>query len=144
MLVESLSKLFRIVVIQDFIRKLLLESILNFVKCPKQTIMMLMMMMMMMMMMMCFLHSKGSQTQGLGTNISFWTFCLSEEISTKVSFAFSNNGLKSEDLQFGMKKSYMISLIMFHDFRFGLGIVTTHLTYHYLKYLFDTKNRIIA
>ena len=32
---------------------------------------------------------------------------------------------------------------MFHDFRFGHGIVTTHLTYHCLKYLFYTKNCII-
>ena len=70
-------------------------------------------------------------------------FGLSEELSTKVGFAFSNNGLKSQDLRFRMKKNYMIFLIMFHDFRFGLGIVTTHLTYHCLKCLFHTKNRII-
>ena len=31
---------------------------------------------------------------------------------------------------------------MFHDFRFGLVIVTTHLTYHCLKCCFHTKNRI--
>ena len=30
-------------------------------------------------------------------------FGLSEELSTKVGFAFSTNGLKSQDLQFGMK-----------------------------------------
>ena len=38
-----------------------------------------------------------------------------------------------------MKKNYMIFLIMFHDFRFGLGIVTTHLTYHCLKCIFSHK-----
>ena len=27
----------------------------------------------------------------------------------------------------------MVFLMMFHDFIFGLGIVTTHLTYHCLK-----------
>ena len=70
-------------------------------------------------------------------------FGLSEEISTEVGFAFSNNGLKSQDLQFGMKKYYMIFLIMFHDFRFGLRIVTTHLTCHCLIFLFQTKNCII-
>ena len=32
---------------------------------------------------------------------------------------------------------------MFHDFRFDIGIVTTHLTYHFLKCLFHTKNCII-
>ena len=32
---------------------------------------------------------------------------------------------------------------MFHDFRFGLGRVNTHLTYHCLKCLFHTKNCII-
>ena len=30
-------------------------------------------------------------------------FGLSEELFIKVCFAFSNNGLKSQDLQFGMK-----------------------------------------
>ena len=56
-------------------------------------------------------------------------FVLSEELYTNVGFAFFNNGLKFLDLQFRMKKKYMIFLIMFHDFRFSLGIVTTHLTY---------------
>ena len=37
------------------------------------------------------------------------------------------------------KKYYMIFFIMFHDFRFGLGKVTTHLTYHCLKCSFHTK-----
>ena len=32
---------------------------------------------------------------------------------------------------------------MFHDLRFGLGIVTTYLTYHCLKCLFHTKSCII-
>ena len=57
-------------------------------------------------------------------------FGLSEELSTKVGFAFSNNGLKSQDLRLKMKKKkYMIFLIIFYDFRFCLGKVTTHLTY---------------
>ena len=56
-------------------------------------------------------------------------FGLSEEPSTEVGFAFSNNCLKSQDLRFGMKNNCMVFLIMFHDFRFGLGIVTAHLTY---------------
>ena len=56
-------------------------------------------------------------------------FGLSEELSTKVGFAFSNNGLKCQDLQFIMKKLYEFT-IMIHDLRFCLGIVTTHLTYH--------------
>ena len=62
-------------------------------------------------------------------------FGLNEELSTKVGFAFSNNGLKSQDLRFGMRKN-IIFLLMFHDFRFGLGIVTTQLTYHCLQCLF--------
>ena len=33
-------------------------------------------------------------------------FGLSEELSTKVGFAFSNNGLKFQDLQFEMKKKF--------------------------------------
>ena len=33
-------------------------------------------------------------------------FGLSEELSTKVGFAFCNNGLKSRDLRFGIKKLY--------------------------------------
>ena len=33
----------------------------------------------------------------------------------------------------------MFCLIIFHDFRFGLGIVTTHLNYHCLKGLFPPK-----
>ena len=32
---------------------------------------------------------------------------------------------------------------MFHDFRFVLGIVTTQLTYHWLKFLFHTKNALL-
>ena len=46
-------------------------------------------------------------------------FDMSEEVSSKVGFAFSKNGLKFQDLQFGSKKNYMIFLIMFYDFRFG-------------------------
>ena len=33
---------------------------------------------------------------------------------------------------------------MFHDFRFGLGIVTTHLTYHCLKCLFTQKIALLS
>ena len=33
----------------------------------------------------------------------------------------------------------MFCLIMFHDFRFGLGIVTTHLNYHCRKGFFFKK-----
>ena len=67
-------------------------------------------------------------------------FGLSEEPSTKVGFAFSNIGLKSQDQWFGMKKNDMVVLIMFHDCKFGVGIVTTHLTYHCLKcFFFHTK-----
>ena len=66
-------------------------------------------------------------------------FGLSEELSTEVGFAFSNNCLKSQDLRFGMKTNYMIFLIMLHVFRFGLGMVTTHLIYHCSKCLFHTK-----
>ena len=33
---------------------------------------------------------------------------------------------------------------MFHDFRFGLGKVTTLLTYYCLKCIFHTKNCIIS
>ena len=66
-------------------------------------------------------------------------FGLYEELSIKVGFAFSKNGIKSQDLQFGMKKKNIIFFIMFHDFRFGLGIATTHLTYHCLKCLFHTQ-----
>ena len=34
-------------------------------------------------------------------------FGLSEELYTKVGFAFSNNGLKFLDLRFRMKKNYL-------------------------------------
>ena len=56
--------------------------------------------------------------------------CLSEELSIRIGFAFCNNGLKSKDLRFGMKINYMVFLIMFYDFRLGLGIVTTLDTWH--------------
>ena len=56
-------------------------------------------------------------------------FGLSEELSNEVGFVFFNNGWKSKDLRFRIKKNYMVFLIMFHDFRFRLGIVTTHLTF---------------
>ena len=43
--------------------------------------------------------------KGLGTNVFLIrAFGLSEELSTEVGFAFSNNGFKSQDLRFGMKK----------------------------------------
>ena len=68
-----------------------------------------------------------------------------EELSTKVGFAFSNNGLKLQDLQFGMEKNYMNFLIMFHDFIFDLDLDLDldHLTYHCPKCLFHTQNCII-
>ena len=57
-------------------------------------------------------------------------FGLSNKLSIKVGFAFSNKGLKSKDLRFRMKKKkFMLFFVMFNDFRFGLGIFTTHLTY---------------
>ena len=62
-------------------------------------------------------------------------FGLSGELSTKVGFAFSNNDLKSQDLRFRMKKK-KTCWTMFYDFRFCLGIVTTHLTYQCPKSLF--------
>ena len=77
-----------------------------------------------------------AQPQGAEDHYKGWeatflnrAFGLFEELSTEVGFAFSNNGLKSQDIQFRMKQNCMILLIMFHDFRFCLGIVTTHLTY---------------
>ena len=82
----------------------------------------------------------GKTGKGWEPTFLIGAFGLSEELSTEVGFAFSNNGLKSQDLRFGMKKNYMIFLIMFHDFRFGLGRVTTHLTYHCLRCLFHAKN----
>ena len=33
---------------------------------------------------------------------------------------------------------------MFHDFRFGLGIVTTHLTYHCPECLFTQKIALLS
>ena len=74
-----------------------------------------------------------------GWEPTFWAFGLSKELCTRVCFAFSNNGLKSQNLQFGMKKSYRIFLIIIHDLKFGLGKVTTHLIYHCFKCLFQTK-----
>ena len=53
-------------------------------------------------------------------------FGISKELSTEVGFAFSNNCLKSEDLQFRMKFFRIIFLIMFPDFRFCLAIVSIH------------------
>ena len=66
--------------------------------------------------------------EGLGKTFLIRAFGVSRELSTEVGFSLSNNGLKSQDLRFRMKKKYMTFLIMFHDFRFCLGIVTTHLT----------------
>ena len=48
---------------------------------------------------------------------------------------------KIYNLKWGEKN--MIFLIMFHDFRFGFWIVTTHLKYKCLKCIFHTKNCII-
>ena len=66
-------------------------------------------------------------------------FGLSGELSTEVGFAFLYNGLKSQDLRLRMKNNHMIFLIMSHDFRFCLGIVTTHLTYQCPKCLFHME-----
>ena len=68
-------------------------------------------------------------------------FCLSRELSTEVGFAFSYNGLKSQDLQFRMI-FLMLFLIMFHDFGFCCEIVSTHLTYPCPKCFFDMENSI--
>ena len=61
-------------------------------------------------------------TDGWEPTFLIRAFGLSEELSTQVGFAFSNNGLKSQDLRFRIEKK----LMMFHDFRFCLGIFTTH------------------
>ena len=65
---------------------------------------------------------KNISQKGWEPTFLIGAFCLSEELSNEVGFAFSNNGLKSA-----------ILLIMSHDLRFGLGIATTYLTYHCLK-----------
>ena len=53
-------------------------------------------------------------------------------MSIVVGFAFSDKGLKSQDIQFRIEKLYT-----FFDnvlwLLFGLGIFTTHLTYQCLK-----------
>ena len=67
--------------------------------------------------------------KGWEPTILIRAFGLSKDLSTEVGFAFSNKGLKSNDIRFRMNKNYVIFLIMFYDIRFCLGIVTTHLTY---------------
>ena len=52
----------------------------------------------------------------------------------------SHNGLISQDLRLRMKKNYMNFLIMFHDFRFHLGILTTVFTSNPLNVFFTWKN----
>ena len=65
-------------------------------------------------------------------------FGLSKERLTEVGCVFSDKSLKFKDLLFRMKRKkydmlFFIIFFMFHDFRFGLGIVTTHFIYQYLK-----------
>ena len=71
-------------------------------------------------------------------------FWLSKKLSIEVGFAFSNKGLKSQDLRFRMKKKLIICsfFIMFNDVRFGLVIFTTNLTYLCLQCLFHMENHI--
>ena len=52
------------------------------------------------------------------------------------------NGLKYQNLQLRMKKNVIIFLILFNDFRFCLGIGTTHLTYQALNVFTTWKNSI--
>ena len=63
----------------------------------------------------------------------------SKKLKIEVGFAFSNKGLKFQELWFEMTKNYMGASIMFIDFRFGLIIFTTHVTYICLKYCFTWK-----
>ena len=87
------------------------------------------------------LHKCGLSCLDNGWELMFLikAFGLSKELSTRVGiFLLSINGLKCKNLQFGMKK-YMTFLIIFHDFIFGLGIVSTYLTYHRLKCLCRTQ-----
>ena len=48
---------------------------------------------------------KSRGVKGWEATFLIKAFDLSEELSTEVGFAFSNNGLKSQDLQSRMKKS---------------------------------------
>ena len=44
-----------------------------------------------------------------------------------VGITFSNKCLKSKELTYETKINYMLVFIMINDFRFDLGIFTTHL-----------------
>ena len=48
--------------------------------------------------------SMGLLPKGWEPTFLIGALVLSEELSTKVGFAFSNNGLQPRDLRFGMKK----------------------------------------
>ena len=60
-------------------------------------------------------HHKGWEATFLDRAFGF-----SKKLSTAVGFAFSNNGLKSQDLWFRMKKNFMLFLILVHDLNFAL------------------------
>ena len=49
-------------------------------------------------------------TKGWEPTFLIRAFGLSEELSTEVGFAFSNNGLKSQDLRFRMKKKQLFDI----------------------------------
>ena len=66
-----------------------------------------------------FVYIKNNWQKGWALPFLMRGFGLSKTLSIEVGFAFSNKGLKSQDLR----------LRMFNDFRFGLGKCTTHLTY---------------
>ena len=50
------------------------------------------------------LQTLSSITKGWEATFLITVFGLSEELSTKLRFVFSNNGVKSQDLRFRMKK----------------------------------------
>ena len=87
------------------------------------------------------IHSTIMCYKGWALTFVMRGFRLSKKQSIEVGFAFSNKDLKFQDLRCRMKRKKLYAhFIMFNEFRFGLGLFTTHLTYICLKFLFHIEN----